>query len=305
MGRWWRDEEDWWRIVAGKSVKTAQPSAGTKPAAQSMVTQGPMAEFDLFIGIDYSGAGTRNSRLPGLQLYAAEPGGTGAQRLTPSAKNNRGTNSRIHWTRQEVAERLHAEVSSGKRVLIGIDHCFSFPQSYFSRYGLKSWPEFLADITAHWGTHEIRESMRSLRNSPEALQRVGYGDEFRLTERWTSSAKCVFVFDVHGSVAMSSYAGIPWLKWLRDELPDRLHFWPYDAWEPMPGKSVIAEVYPSIFRRRYPRERRRVDEQDAYATARWMADMYARGGLDGYFDPPLTPDERELAALEGWILGVR
>ncbi len=44
---------------------------------------------------------------------------------------------------------------------------------------------------------------------------------------------------------------------------------------------------------------------DAYATARWMQEVQARGALPGYFEPPLTPAERSVAALEGWILGVR
>ena len=68
---------------------------------------------------------------------------------------------------------------------------------------------------------------------------------------------------------------------------------------------MIAEVYPSIFRNRFPRADRSGDEQDAFATARWMADMADRGALDGYFAPPLTPAERVVAGLEGWILGVR
>lgn len=33
--------------------------------------------------------------------------------------------------------------------------------------------------------------------------------------------------------------------------------------------------------------------------------MAERGALAGYFAPPLTPAERAIAELEGWILGVR
>jgi hypothetical protein len=73
---------------------------------------------------------------------------------------------------------------------------------------------------------------------------------------------------------------------------------------PAPGKSVVAEVYPSIFRNRYPREGRTADKQDACATARWMSDMDARGALARYFAPPLTDLERSTAGREGWILGV-
>ena len=38
-------------------------------------------------------------------------------------------------------------------------------------------------------------------------------------------------------------------------------------------KSVIVEVYPSIFRNRYPRENKTGDQHDAYAVARWLNDM--------------------------------
>jgi len=134
---------------------------------------------------------------------------------------------------------------------------------------------------------------------------VGATTWLRLCEQWTSSAKSVFQFDMQGSVAKSSHAGVPWLMWLRDQAADRLHFWPFDGWQPEPTKFVIAEVYPSIFRYRYPREGRTVDEHDAYATGRWMAEMSARGVLTEYFDPPLSPAERDVTALEGWILGVR
>ena len=266
--------------------------------------------FDGFIGIDYSGAQTPTSRLPGLQVYAAAPGGTEAERWSSPARANNGR--ALHWTRRELAERLRDEVRRGTRLLVGIDHGFSMPMAYFDRYGLRSWPAFLDDFVTHWPTHEDHEyvdfvrdgSMHRRGRAPPPGQRVGRNDEFRLTERWSSSAKSVFLFDVQGSVAKSTHAGIPWLKWLRDEVGHMLHFWPFDGWAVPQGKSVIAEVYPSLFRHRYPREQRSPDEQDAYATARWMADMATRGALDGYFKPPLTPAERAGAELEGWIFGI-
>ena len=136
-------------------------------------------------------------------------------------------------------------------------------------------------------------------------QRTGASTEYRLAERWTSSAKSVFLFDVNGSVAKSSHAGIPWLAWLRREAGDRLHFWPFDGWRPDGRKAVLAEVYPSLLRHRYPREDRSPDEQDAFAVAAWLADMQGRGALQDYFAPPLTGAERRIASLEGWIFGVR
>ena len=105
-------------------------------------------------------------------------------------------------------------------------------------------------------------------------------------------------------MAKSTHAGIPWLKHMRDAASDCIHCWPFDGWTPPPDKSVLLEIYPSMFRRRYPREGRTADEQDAYAAASGMAEMAARGALSTYFEPPLSAAERSVAALEGWILGV-
>ena len=86
-------------------------------------------------------------------------------------------------------------------------------------------------------------------------------------------------------------------------LGDLVHFWPFDGWQVPKDKSVIAEVYPSIFRNRHPRENRTADQQDAYAITRWLTEMDERGALGLYFSPPLTDEERQVADLEGWILG--
>jgi len=48
-----------------------------------------------------------------------------------------------------------------------------------------------------------------------------------------------------------------------------------------------------------------VDQQDAYAIARWLRDVDRCMTLDEvYFDVPMTGKERDTAELEGWILGV-
>jgi hypothetical protein len=84
----------------------------------------------------------------------------------------------------------------------------------------------------------------------------------------------------------------------------RPHFWPFDGFEVPEGKSVVAEVYPSLFRRRYPKDARTPDEQDAFCVAAWLAEMDQRGLLDYYLKPPLSLPELQESCLEGWILGV-
>lgn len=265
-------------------------------------------EFDLFIGIDYSGARTPTCRIKGLQMYAAKPGGQPERQFSPAPSNN---NVPCNWTRAEIASHLMDLARQGVRYIAGIDHGFSFPVGYFERYGLKSWPQFLDDFVRYWPTDDdhvyvdfVRDGNLARKGKLPPGERVGRATEFRLCERWTSSARSVFHFDVQGQVAKSTHAGIPWLKRIREEAGEHVHIWPFDGWMPAEGKALIAEVYPSVFRNRYPREKRTADEHDAYAVSRWLTESAARGVLGRYFDPSLTVHERALAAREGWILGI-
>lgn len=253
--------------------------------------------FDYCIGIDYSGAETSVSRLRGLQVYMAEPGKRPVHVRTPAAPPGQVWN----WTRSEIAHWLVGLAEEGKTFVVGIDHAFSFPYSYFCRNCLTTWDEFLVDFRTHWPTDQPYRYVEEFR---EDNMRTGRANEFRLTDRWSSSAKSVFQFDVQGQVAKSTHAGLPWLLFIRNKLGPAVHFWPFDGFEVPPGKSVIAEVYPSIFRNRYPHDSRRIDEQDAYAIARWLSESVHRDILKHYLHPPLNDEEQALAKCEGWILGI-
>lgn len=253
--------------------------------------------FETFIGIDYSGAKTAANRLKGLQVYEAKAGGEPRIATVPSAPAGRHRN----WSRAEVADFLIARARRGEVFIAGLDHGFSFPASYLDRHGLATWDDFLADFARHWPLDDPRASVEAFR---PGNPRTGDPTELRLCERWTSSAKSVFRFDVQGQVAKSTHCGIPWLKRIREAVGCAVHFWPFDGWLPPEGRSVIAEVFPSIFRNRYPRAGRTVDQQDAYAIARWLEETARAGNLALYLAPPLGADKKKIAAREGWILGV-
>jgi hypothetical protein len=61
-----------------------------------------------------------------------------------------------------------------------------------------------------------------------------------------------------------------------------------------PGKPVVAEVYPSFWTRRFPKEGRDGDEQAAFAVAAWLQRADRSGSLEGFFNPPMTPEERQV-----------
>jgi hypothetical protein len=126
----------------------------------------------------------------------------------------------------------------------------------------------------------------------------------RLTEQRAGSPKSVFHFDVPGSVAKSTHAGIPWLLFVRQRLGGRVHFWPFDGWEVPAGRSVIVEVYPRLWSRSFQSEGRTADQHDAYSVARWLSFADRHGTLMGFLNPALPLAERAVAEVEGWILGV-
>ena len=113
----------------------------------------------------------------------------------------------------------------------------------------------------------------------------------------------MFHFDVPGSVAKSTHAGLPCLRYIRLHVPCA-HFWPFDGWDVPPGRLVVAEVYPSLWRRGFAQENRNDDQHDAFSAAEWMRRSDLNGTLANFLAPALTPAELEAAQVEGWILGI-
>lgn len=256
--------------------------------------------FNRYIGVDYSGAETADSSCKGIRVYVAEGSGEPEQIQPPPSQ-------RRYWTRRSVAEWLSEELDRDVPTIVGIDHAFSFPLAYFEKYRLSSnWQDFLEDFRHHWPTDEPNTYIDFIREGEVGHGHKRNGDArwLRVTEAWTATAKSVFLFDVQGSVAKSTFAGLPWLLYLRKHCKRQLHFWPFDGWEIPEGKSVVAEVYPALWMRRFPRGDRDSDEQAAFATAAWLQRVDHNGSLTGFLNPNLTAEERGIAKIEGWILGV-
>jgi hypothetical protein len=249
--------------------------------------------FREHVGIDYSGAGAPDAGCSGLRVFRSAGGG---ETVEEHAGRPGG---RVRWSRRLLAEWLAERLREPGPLVVGIDHCFSFPRAYLERRGLATWDAFLERFCADCPTD--REAVARC-VSPRAYVREK--ERFRLCEKWTSSAKSVYQFGMNGQVATSSHAGIPWLRRLRRDLGRAVHFWPFDGWRPPPGRHVVAEVYPSILRRRFEAARLNPDQRDAHAVAEWLRSRDAEGLLSPYFEPALTAGERRAAAVEGWILGV-
>nr|WP_295740341.1 hypothetical protein [uncultured Acidocella sp.] len=257
--------------------------------------------FSRYIGIDYSGAETPNASLKGLRVYLAEGDAQPEEVLPPAG-------TRKYWSRRGIAEWLVARLNEDVPTLVGIDHGFSFPLRYFeSHHLLPDWPSFLDDFQRHWPTDEDDTYVDFIRhgNVGNGAARQGNTRWRRLAEQRAGGAKSVFHFDVQGSVAKSTHAGIPWLRFIRQQLGAQMHFWPFDGWAIPPGHSAIAEVYPALWSKAFPNVGRTGDQHDAFSIAAWLSHADRNGSLTGALHPNLTPAEQTLAQVEGWILGVR
>jgi len=172
---------------------------------------------------------------------------------------------RWYWTRKAIAHWLVERLSELPAMLVGIDHGFSFPLRYFEKYGLRhDWTTFLDDFQKHWPTDEDNTCVDFVREGEcgNGAARCGNSRWRRITEVRVG-AKSVFHFDVPGSVAKSTHAGIPWLRLIRLRTGNRVHFWPFDGWNVPPGKSAIVEVYPALWSHSIPRDSRDSHQQDA------------------------------------------
>jgi hypothetical protein len=270
------------------------------PGRRPAVTRASGPGFDRYIGIDYSGAATPTSSLPGLRVFMADWESEPIEIQPPLSP-------RKYWTRRGIAEWLAALLSGSELVITGIGHGFSFPLRYFQKYDLVlDWGAFLDDFQRHWPTDEEHVYVDFVRDGScgSGAARTGERGWRRLTEIRAGAAKSVFQFDVQGTVAKSTHAGIPWLRYLRGVLGSRVHFWPFDGWTILSGKSAIVEVYPALWSRSFARENRTLDQHDAWSVAEQLRRLDRDGKLGELLSPGLTEQEQVVAEVEGWILGV-
>ena len=262
-----------------------------------------MRQFERTIGIDYSGGQTADTRLKPLQVYETW-GDSEPSKVWPPEETG------YNWTRRRVAKWLKAELKTSAPTIVGIDHAFSFPKVYFETYRLPfCWGSFLNDFRKYWPTHKGNVTPYHLNKNGDdmAVRRRGGTKWYRRTEMH-NTAKSVFHFNVPGQVALSTHAGLPFLRKLRKALP-KVHFWPFDGWKIPRGKSCLVEAYPRLYLEKYPRDRSDAsqftkDEWDAYATAKWIQNADREGDLKNLLNPDLPDSVREAAHYEGWILGV-
>jgi hypothetical protein len=113
----------------------------------------------------------------------------------------------------------------------------------------------------------------------------------------------VFQFEGQGKVAAASHAGLPWILFLKRQLGERLHVWPFNGWSIPAGKSALVEVRPAMWRDLAPAAALTAGQKDAFVTAAWLKWTDNSEELSNLLQPALSPPDRLVCGAEGWILG--
>src|SRR5690349_5717831 len=143
-----------------------------------------MPDFQHYIGVRYSGRKDPGASIREIKVFAAFEDHDVFREANPGEGNGR-------WSRRDLAEWLLEKITGREPVIVGIDHAFSFPQSYMDRNNLRSWEQFLKDFEENWPTHEV-----TVRELLPGNPRTGDPDEHRLTGQWTAFPKSVFQWDI-------------------------------------------------------------------------------------------------------------
>jgi hypothetical protein len=181
--------------------------------------------FHRYLGIHLAGAVTLDSGLKSLRVYSTTPE-TPPQEVLPPPGPCR------YRCRRDLAHWLAGELAGDTPTIVGIDHALSFPLRYFEVHQLApDWMAFLEDFHRHWPTDAPHTCVDFILNGARGqdAERMGSPRWMRPTDERCKAARSVFQFEGQGKVGAATHAGLPWILYLKRQLGDRLHVWPFDG----------------------------------------------------------------------------
>lgn len=135
-----------------------------------------VADFQRYVGIDYSGRDEPTGGNPAILVYEASAAADPVAVRPVEARD---------WSRAALAAWLVEQMKSCQRLIVGIDHAFSLPREKMGNGA--TWNDFLIAFREVW-----RTDARPVTKVAIAQAYPDCGKLLRLTEQWTSSAKSAF-----------------------------------------------------------------------------------------------------------------
>ena len=206
--------------------------------------------FDLFVGIDWSGA--RGEFHRGISVFAADAGDKPPDIITPPY----GANG---WSRLAVMEYLR-QMAKDRNVLAGIDFAFAhpycdegayYPKTKMSPENPRALWQMVDDLNQEhphlygggiWDDPEIGRYY----NAPVGRRGVLFSSRRRQTEheaRPVKSPSPTFNCVGPAGVGTGSLAGMRMLNSLADEA----HIWPFSDVSEKSARLTLVEIFPSYY----------------------------------------------------------
>ena len=210
--------------------------------------------FDLFVGIDWSGA--KGTAHKGISVFCAKQGDAVPQKMhAPDGK--------AAFSRHDVADLLIA-LSSQARVLAGIDFAFAYPLDaaghYFPGLAPEKQPQTAPQLWAlidrlndaapdyYGGLIWDDATYGPYYNAPAGRKGARFASRRRQTEEAAKSVKSPSpTFNCVGpaGVGTGSLAGMRLCHSLHHQLGDRLAIWPFTASDK--AALTMVEIFPSYY----------------------------------------------------------
>ena len=229
-----------------------------------------------------------------------------------------------HCALQRLARLIAEELDSGRRLLVGFDFPFGYPEGVAAHLtgearALSLWDwlakrindqpdnknnrfEVAAKINdvfypgcggPFWGRHHKWSCRAISTKKPPCTGQQCHPPERRIADECAQNAKTVWQLWGAGSVGSQVLLGLPALKRLikAPGIARRAAVWPFQTGLRTPeARAVIAEVYPSLLKKQIDERKREQDEQEIVdrVQVRVNAEAFARldagGGLAPLFD---------------------
>ncbi|SOH94077.1 molybdopterin molybdotransferase [Monaibacterium marinum] len=230
----------------------------------------------------------------------------------------------------DVAQMVAQDRAAGRRVLIGFDFAFGWPDGFAAAItgqagALAVWAH-LADMMQDGpdnsnNRYDVAAALNAAlpgvgpfwaKSHADRWPAIPYKDtrqdhgmpERRVVDTRASGAKPVWQLAGAGAVGSQSLVGVAHLERLRHQLNSQV--WPFETGGNIPdGDVVLAEIYPALFSaevqaRRAPDEI--LDRAQVRVVASQLAALDRNGALNDMLDIRAMGDV--VTQQEGWILGL-